>query len=151
MIGILAILLSWGALTDRSEDALFVLFTEAWFCIAMCFLFSSFLLRKPLRGKFDGEVEFTNSAVVFKGTPYYLSDITAIDFSFNDYYNKIIWRPAKSFNQRRSQGVDNYVEFTVMHKDSYIIYFRCEDEDHHRLLYPFINECIRLNKKRRIE
>lgn len=115
------------------------------------FAISSHFLRKPLRGQFDGEVEFTHEGIIFKGSQYYLSEISAIDFSLDDYYNKYtLLYPRKTLNQRRSQGVNNYVEFTVMHKESYIIYFRCEDEDHHLLLDPFINECIRLNKKRRL-
>jgi len=143
-------LLIWSFLTDKSEDWLFGLFVFVYFFTLLYFLFSSVALRKPLHGKFDGEVEFTHDAIIFKGSPYYLSEISAIDFSVDDYYNKYMFFPSKTLNQRRSQGVNNYVEFTVMHKESYIIYLRCEDEDHHRLLDPFIGECVRLNKKRRI-
>jgi hypothetical protein len=151
-LGLTIVVLSYGWLRNSPDDLLTVLFALTWVATVFYFLISSIFLRKPLNGNFDGEVEFTHEAIVYKGSPYYLSEITAIDFSFNDYYNKYIFSyPNNTLNQRRSQGVNNYVEFTVMHKDSYIIYFRCEDEDHHRLLDPFINECIRLNKKRRIE
>jgi len=150
-LGITVILLLYSWLRNNTDDLLIVPLSLLWGIIIFYFIVSSLFLRKPLNGKFDGEIVFTRDAIIFKGSPYYLSEITAIDFTFNDYYNKYIFEYYKSLNQKRSQGVDNYVEFTIMHKDSYIIYFRCEDEDHHKLLDPFINECIRLNKKREIE
>ena len=112
---------------------------------------SSPFLRKPLLGYFDGEIEFTQDAIVFKGSPYYLSEITAINFHFGDYYNQHLLTPPRSLNRRRSQVVDNYVEFTIMNEESYVVYLRCEDEDHHKLLDPFIHECDRWNKLREIK
>jgi len=145
------VLLLYRWLNDSRDDSLIAPLCLIWGITIFYFLISSIFLRKPLEGSFDGEVTFTHDAIIYKRSPYYLSEISAINFSFNDYYNKYIFsRPNNTLNPRRSQGVDNYVEFTVMHKDSYIIYFRLEDEDHHLLLEPFINECIRLNKKKRI-
>jgi hypothetical protein len=141
---VVVLLNAW--ISGDSGNLLSVPLALIWGLTIFYFLFSSFFLREPLEGHFDGEVEFTHLAIVYKGSPYYLSEITAIDFSFNDYYNQNNWWPLKSLNQRLSQGVNNYVEFTLFNEESYVIYFRCETDDHHRLLHPFIDECGRLNK-----
>ncbi len=138
-------------LGGQSGNLLSVPLALIWALTMFYFLISSSFLRQPLAGYFDGEVEFTQNAIVYKRSPYYLSEITAIDFSFNDYYNKYNWWPLKSLNQKLSQGVNNYVEFTLYNEETYIIYFRCETDDHHHLLDPFIDECYRLNKMGIIE
>jgi hypothetical protein len=116
------------------------------FLVAMYFLLTSFFTYKSLNGTMCGEIIFKKDNIIVNDTTFLLNDLKELDFYFGDYYGEWVWTYAKSFNSKRSQGVNNYVIFTNNADESYQVSFRVQSEHGYQALAPFINEAVKLRK-----
>jgi hypothetical protein len=107
-----------------------------------------FFSYKPLKGILSGELKFDNDAFYIDFDKYILTEITKADFQLSDYYGHrdVPIGRSEIFKSVRSQGVDNYFEYTDIGQESYLVYFKLKDQYDYRRLLPFIIELVKHKK-----
>jgi hypothetical protein len=115
------------------------------FLISMYYLIVSFATYKPLSGKLEGEIKFVDDCIIINGKSFDLKNISAIDFSFYDYYGKSSTY-GRSFDPKLYQGVNNNISFIDNKNETHLVYFKMQTEHSYLSLAPFVNQAIKLNK-----
>ena len=116
--------------------------------VFLYFLFCSitiFFTYKPLYGKIEGKLEFRSDVVMYGDYRIDLSQVKSINFHFRDYKGQFKYI-RRSFNQMKSQGVNNSFEYTDMRGDTCEVFFRLEHPDDHKNLELLIDHYFRISK-----
>lgn len=127
------------------SGGLSVLLFVAVFLIFLYWSVIGFWSYKHLEGEFNGFIEFRSHSFVIYEEEVTLASITKLNIYLGDYYGKST-RSRAGLEPNRSQGVDNYIEFTDPDVTLNKIYFKLEDEDQWQELSFFIIEAIKLKK-----
>ena len=141
------ILILWAVKGDDSGPPgnLIMGYFICLFLLTMYFMVASFFTYKPLNGVIKGEIIFEKDKIEIDDKTILLSDISALDFSFSDYYGQsnVAYH---SLNPKLLQGVNNYVTFSDKQGDTKLIYFRARGPHSSDSLSEFINEAVKLKK-----
>ena len=110
----------------------------------MYYLFISFVTYEPLDGLITGEIEFKDDRLIINDKVFELKELSAIDFSLNDYYGRNRFPYRSNFSPALSQGVDNFVTFKDNADQVHLIYFRIQGKHGAQNLQLFINASVKL-------
>lgn len=138
------VLFSVISLPGDSGLAKYFLLTYAGCVIAVSFYFGfrSRFTYQPLDGVMNGEITFYEDKIVVNELLFPLTDISNMDFSISDYFEKA--NPWKGFNPRLSQGGENYVSFDDKSGQKKIAYFKLMDKHSSSTLHPFIDAAVKV-------
>lgn len=136
-------------------------------CILVVLVYSLKVLwtRKPLIGKFNGTLKFTENSIDINDNKFIIEDISKIDFEIGDYYDKIGPTIEGDLRPAVSNGVDNFiniqlkdgqkikVHFQIIQKDDFLkmrdllIHYFC----HNKLTFLRLTQLLRISDYDKIQ
>ncbi|OKS89101.1 hypothetical protein [Mucilaginibacter polytrichastri] len=137
-----------GMPADSALTTLKNLYLVSVVILSIYFIISSFWTYEPLKGKINGEVEFSKDYIKIKNELYNLNEISNVEFHFNKFHGESLVRLYNSVNGILSQGVNNSVLFTDNENQTHQVYFRLDAKNEYLSLSPFINQAVSLKRMR---
>lgn len=98
----------------------------------VCFFFLGLILKfygmfnyESLNGEFKGFLEFNDQGISVDGKIYEIGNIKNVEINNEDYKGKLKLKSRLDFDNALSNGVDNFIRFSIDNLDNYVeVYFQ---------------------------
>ena len=96
-----------------------------FFSLGLILKFYGMFNYESLNGEFKGFLEFNDQGISVDGKIYEVGNIKNIEINNEDYKGKLKLKSRLDFDNALSNGVDNFIRFTIDNLDNYVeVYFQ---------------------------
>lgn len=96
---------------------------------SLVYIFKALCTRKPLNGKLNGTLKFTENSIYINSNKYVIEDISKIEFGLGDYFDKTGPITEGDFKPAISNGVDNFINIHLKDGQKIKVHFQIMQQD----------------------